>query len=446
MTSPPPSLRTRSRNAASWTVLQLVIGNAMRLGSNLILTRLLAPEAFGLVGLAMTVITAMSLLSDIGIGRSIVREPDGDTTPFLHGAWRAKVLRGATIAAGVLLAAALLWLLGPTLAPEGSAYADPVLPGLIAATALMALTQGLGSTCAELASRRMQTGRIVIVTLAGQAVTILSTLIAAWLFPSVWAIAIGMVVGAVFGLILSHTAYPGPRMAWNPDPEIAARIWTFGRWIILSSSLTFLQTNADKLVLAALLGPTAFGHYVIALIWVEAGQMLFSTLMGRIAYPAFSEVGLTRRADLPRLYRRLQRLADAYLLATFLVLHFGAGLVIDLLYTDAYADSAHYLALGAFTLLVARFRPGHELLISLGDSRALAAASTLRTIALGLALPLGWYLGGIDGLILASVLHPLSEVPFVLWKLKRHLPGLNVTEDWAAWLAIPAIALLTGLI
>lgn len=435
-----PSLRARSRDAALWSAIQLGISSAMRLGSNLVLTRLLAPDAFGLIGLAMTVITALSLLSDIGINRSIIREADGDSPAFLHAAWRAKVLRGAVIATGILIEAALLWLLAPALAPAGSAYADPALPGLIAVTALMALTQGAASTCEDLAARRMQTRRIVAVQLTGHAFTILATLATALLMPSVWAIAIGMACGAIFGLILSHSAYPGPRMGWNADPAMASRLWSFGRWIILSSSLTFLQTNADKIVLAALLGPAAFGHYVIALIWADAGRMLFSTLMSRIAYPAFSEIALTRRADLPRLYRRLQRMADVYLLTAFLALHLGAGWLIGLLYTDAYADTAGFLALAAFGLLAARFQPATELLLSLGDSRALAVASVIRTLALTLALPLGWKWGGQEGLILAAMLHPIAQTPFLLWKLRRHLPDLRITEDITALAAILTLA------
>lgn len=434
--TPGPSLRDRSQTAAIWSAGQIVISSAMRLGSNLILTRLLAPEAFGLIGLAMTVITALSLLSDMGINRSIIREPDGESTAFLHAAWRAKVLRGVVIATGVLLAAALLWTFAPALAPDESAYADPALPGLIAVTALFALTQGLASTCEDLAARRMQTRRIVIVQLSSHTVTIIATLTAAMLIGSVWAIAIGMAFGAIFSLVLSHTAYPGPRMGWNRDPVMAARLWSFGRWIILSSSLTFLQTNADKLVLAALLGPAAFGHYVIALIWAEAGRMLFSTLMGRVAYPAFSEVALTRRTDLPRLYRRLQWLADAYLLVAFLVLHFGAMWLIGLLYTEEYADAGHYLSLAAFIFLAARFQPATELLVSLGDSRALAVTSMIRSIALAISLPIGWHLGGVDGIILASMLHGLATTPFVLWKLKRHLPFLRIREDIIALTAI----------
>ena len=71
------SLRIRSRDAASWSVVQIVVSSAMRLGSNLILTRLLAPEAFGLIGLAMTVVTALTLLSDIDDTKAEARYENG---------------------------------------------------------------------------------------------------------------------------------------------------------------------------------------------------------------------------------------------------------------------------------------------------------------------------------------------------------------------------------
>jgi hypothetical protein len=119
------SLKSRTTTGAVWTALQLAISYALRLCSNLILARLLAPEAFGLIGLTMAVVTALYLLSDIGISQSIVREAEGDTPPFLHAAWRAKILRGLVITATVLLCAVLLWQLGPTIVPPDSVCGRP---------------------------------------------------------------------------------------------------------------------------------------------------------------------------------------------------------------------------------------------------------------------------------------------------------------------------------
>jgi O-antigen/teichoic acid export membrane protein len=319
------------------------------------------------------------------------------------------------------------------------AYAQPILPGLLAAASLFSLLGCLESTKVELASRAMDVRRIVSVQLAIQVSTILVTILTATVIASAWAIITGMVCGSIVSLVLSYAAYPGPRMAWNTDPVLAGRLWRFGRWIIVSSSLTFVQTTADKFILAALLSPVSFGHYVIALIWVEAGGQLAGSLRGRIFFPAFSEIGLSRPQDLPRIYRRLKRLEDFYLFAAFSALSFGAPFLIDILYPDDYAEAAHFLSLAAISLLMARFNTMAELLVSLGESRVTATAAAIRTVGLICALPLGWLVGGVEGLIIANALHSCAQLPFLFRAVKRSLPPLDLTEDYAAVLVILAI-------
>lgn len=438
-----PSLKSRTTSGAVWAALQIGVSYSLRLASNLILARLLAPETFGQIGLTIAVVTALHLLSDIGISQSIVREADGDTPSFLHAAWRAKILRGLVITAVGLLCAALLWILGPALVPPDSAYAQPMLPGLIAAVSVLGLLTCVESTNVSVAGRRMDMRRIVLVQLAVQVVTMIATVLAATMIASAWAIVFGMLCGNATSLLLSYAIFPGPRMAWNGDPVLAGRLWRFGRWIMMSSSLTFVQTTADKFILAALLSPVAFGHYVIALIWVEAGGQVASALRSRIFFPAFSEIGLSRPHDLPRIYRRLKRIEDLYLFAAFAALSLGAPLLIDLLYPDDYAEAARFLSLAATALLVARFNTITELLLSLGETRAVATAAAIRTVSLLFALPLGWLIGGVDGLIIANALHPLAQLPFLFLTLKRRLPQLSLTEDY---LSLPIIAAILGLV
>ena len=430
----PASLGTRSLRAAGWTVLQIGVSYGLRLGSNLILTRLLAPDAFGLVGLATTVIIAVSLLSDIGIGRSIIRETDGDQDSFLRAAWTIKILRSAAIAVVTLIAALVFGLVAPHLAPPGSTYADPTIPWIIAATAVMMLAAGFESTCVELASRRIDYRRIAMAQLGVQMIAQSVTIATALIYPTVWALVVGMAASTLASLIASHIAYPGPRMALQVDRDITRRLWVFGRWLILSSALTFVLRNADKLVLGALLSPTAFGLYAIAVIWVDAAAGVIASLIARIGYSALAEVAHSRRQDLPKVFHRLQHFVDLAVIAAFATVWLGADLLIGFLYSDTYADVSHYMTLLGFALFAVRFSPLDELLLTLGDSRAHAVTGTLRLAGLVSGQVIGWHLAGIDGLILASALHALTSVPFVLWKLQRHLPGMSFARDWI-WLA-----------
>ena len=66
---------------------------AIRLVSNLILSRLLFPEAFGLAALVSILIVGMAMLSDVGVEQSVIQNPRGDDIHFLNTAWVLHLVR-----------------------------------------------------------------------------------------------------------------------------------------------------------------------------------------------------------------------------------------------------------------------------------------------------------------------------------------------------------------
>ncbi|MFC6638676.1 oligosaccharide flippase family protein [Sulfitobacter sediminilitoris] len=72
-------LMARVARSASWIVLGYGASQAIRLASNLILTRLLFPEAFGLMALVGVVTVGLTLFSDVGIAPSIAQSKRGMT-------------------------------------------------------------------------------------------------------------------------------------------------------------------------------------------------------------------------------------------------------------------------------------------------------------------------------------------------------------------------------
>ena len=80
--------------ATQWVVLTSGLGHVLRLGSNLILTRLLVPEMFGLMSIASTVGTILAMLSDIGLRQAVVRSTRGDDKGFLDTAWTIQIVQG----------------------------------------------------------------------------------------------------------------------------------------------------------------------------------------------------------------------------------------------------------------------------------------------------------------------------------------------------------------
>ena len=70
------SLRKRVLLAGALNIGSIVASQVIRLGGNLIITRLLLPEMFGLMAIATTVSVLLLLLSDVGLRQNIIQSPE----------------------------------------------------------------------------------------------------------------------------------------------------------------------------------------------------------------------------------------------------------------------------------------------------------------------------------------------------------------------------------
>lgn len=435
------SLKSRIIRAGGWNVLQVVVSNMMRLGSNLVMTRLLVPEAFGLMSFIMTIVTAFTMLSDIGINRSIIRDADGDTERFLRAAWVVQIWRSLFIGGGVLVSAILAFFFAEGLARTGTVYADPLLPFLIAAISILPVLDGLKSTNWFIAERRLQNGRIIAIELLAQVIAILSQIAIAMMWPSVWTLVIGTVLGQLFRTILSHAVFQGPGMKWEPNAEIAFRIWSFGKYLMGSSVLTFAAQNTDKFILASLLGSANFGLYAIAQIWASAGRVLLGRITDKIGFAVIGEVLRTRPTEAPALFKRFQRSIDVLCVSMFVIVLLLGEPFIRLMYTEAYQTAGHYLKILSLGFLALRFDAMIMFVLNSGNSRALMVTSGLRAAAITTLLPLGYYLIGMEGALMTAALAPLASAPYTIW-LVRPLLGQHYALRQFIWLAAILFAAL----
>lgn len=95
-------MKTRhSRKHVIWSSVWVfggqIAGQVLRLVSNLIMTRLLVPEMFGVMAVANTVIIGLALCSYIGLHHNIIQSSRGDDPDFLNTAWTMQVIRGVYI-------------------------------------------------------------------------------------------------------------------------------------------------------------------------------------------------------------------------------------------------------------------------------------------------------------------------------------------------------------
>ena len=199
----PPSLRQRVLKAGSWTMAGYGGAQMLRFLSNLVLTRLLFPEAFGLMALMYSILTGINMLTDLGINQSIVRSARGADAGYANTAWTLQIAKGVLVA--LLMGGAAGWC--------AEHFRQPQMTSLMWGVALIALVTSFGSTKSAIATRNVELARLTQIDLVTQAIGILVMVGLAWRWPSVWALIWGNAVTALLRVIASHLLLPGPTAA-----------------------------------------------------------------------------------------------------------------------------------------------------------------------------------------------------------------------------------------
>ena len=290
----------------SWIVGPFGFLQVVRLVTQIVLARLLAPEMFGLMLLVNTLRTGAELLSDIGIGQSVVRSQNGDDPVFLNVAFTVQVVRGLFLTA---LMAALAY-------PMASLYDEPQLLIIMLAVSPIFLISGLRSPALFIVQRHIRLrarAKYDVVTVVFQCAF---TIVLAWYLENVWALVLGLVVSTAFSTLLSFFVARGyqPRLSWRKDHFL--EIFHFGKWIFLGTALYFVATSFDRLYFVAALSLSLAGVYGIARTFSELLSALAQRIGNQLVFPKVAALQ-DRRAELaPRLRKaRAQALVSIAVLA-----------------------------------------------------------------------------------------------------------------------------------
>jgi O-antigen/teichoic acid export membrane protein len=440
------TLRQRVVKAFGWGVFGNFSSQLLRLVSNLILTRLLAPEAFGLMAVVIVLAVGLGMLADAGTSQALVRSPRGHDPAFRATVWSIQAIRGAILCAGCLGVSALLWWAGQAhWMPVGSTYAHEALPALLCGYAICPLIHGFISTKLALAQREMRNRDNVINTLLGQLVAVPTTIAVAHVWPSVWALLAGIWVSTTVQVLASHWLIQGSSDRFGWERESLEELTGFGRWVMVSSWIGFLAGSGDRLLLSGLVSAHDMGLYALAVLLVGIVQTVFSMLLGSVVFPAFSEVFRQRPGDLPKMYLKFQRLCDAIvgLFAGGLVM--SAGGLVSLMYDHRYDGVEPLVVILCAGLVGMRFQVLEQIYLAKGRPALLTLANALRLVSLFLGIWGGHHLHGLQGAVWGVAISQFATWPVALFFRQRLglpswradmalLPALTVgcTLGWVA--------------
>ena len=416
----PRHLKHRAVAGSIWSVVGFGGAQVLRLISNLMLTRLLFPEVFGVVALVQVVLQGTKMFSDVGVSTSVIRDSRGDETVYLNTAWTLQTIRGV-----------IVWLICCALAyPASILYSSPELVFLIPAIALTAFIQGFNAPVILTLRRHLKIKQLMVWELAVQAITILVTVVLAWKYQSVWAIAIGGIVGALFGCVSSYFISKTARPVFYLEPSALTNILSFGRWIFLSTALTFLIQQGDVLVLGSFLTAEQLGIFSIAAMWSRILLQLVLKINDQVMMPLYSEAFRDDQSTIKQKIRKGRLPILILTLPIVWIMAIGGQFIIDLLYDPRYSSAGwmlQVLSIGTIGSIVTA--TAGTALLSFGDSYGFMLLQVSRAVLLVACMAIGGYYFDIVGLIVGVTVSKIIGYPFLAILLKKHnvwLPAIDL--------------------
>lgn len=418
------------RGQLGWTTSSYLAVQIIRFASNVVLTRLLAPELFGIMIVLTSIRVGIELFTDIGLSQNIIASKNAFDPRFYNTAWTLQILRG-------ILLAVIAMVLMPALSYF---YDERSLTQVLPMISVLFIIGGVFSIGPPLAVKTLNTKRMAAYDVSSALLGSVAAIALAMAFPNVWGLIAGNLAATFIMAVASYFVFPGLAYRLTIDRGYVFEIIGFGKWVFLSSIVFFLATNYDRLVLGKYVSLAVLGVYGIARSLSDIFNQFANRLGAAIVFPSIA------RSDLrgPELQQKLagKRLQFLVVMAAGMALFIAfSDIIIGVVYDSRYAGAAQLLpwvGLAAWFGILNTLND--SVMLGLSKPQYAAIGNVAKFVALLVALPLGVVKLGIVGAAMATVV--AEAMRYVVLVIAQYREGVRfVRHDVMFTLAMLAGAL-----
>lgn len=425
-------LRAKAATGGAWLGGGSAAEQASRFVRNMVLTRLLAPSAFGAMAIVLSASSLVASLSDVGLWPAVIQNPRGADAEYLNAGWWLGMLRAVFMYAIIFGAAP--WV--------ARFYGIADLSALLRVVLVSTILDGMLSPNSKLAHKKMKFGRWAFISNGGGICGVITTIVLSFYLRNVWALAIGFCSENAFRCVFSYILFPGlPSLGW--DNHAVRDLLNFSKGMFGLSFLNLIFARTDIFVFGKLFPPAALGIYTLAVYLVQTPSGFLISLLSTTLLPVFAHV----QEDTERVNRILGEVTSWAILlgmpAVAMLWLCGSSL-LTVAYGARYAAGAGALAVAAgvvflnvlnsllTTLFFANGRPGLH-------RRAVAVSAVIMVIAI---YPACRHLGMVGGQVAALI---ASAASYLLQIERAHkVTGLKILRYGQA--LVPAMLVSAGIL
>ena len=243
-----------------------------------VLARILAPNDFGLMGIALLTMVAVQRFTISGFNAALIQKKE-NIENYLNTAWTVEVIRG-------FILSMVLYLSSPYVAIF---FKTPDARLIIQVIGISVLLQSFTNIGIIYFQKKLEFNKIYIYQLCGTLADFTIAITLALIYKNVWALVFGKLAGKFVSVVMSYLLHPyRPRLAI--DFEKIKELFTFGKWILGSMILFFLISHGGDIVIGKILGATMLGFYQIAHRISNISVTEITSVVSKVTYPAYSKL------------------------------------------------------------------------------------------------------------------------------------------------------------
>lgn len=243
-----------------------------------ILARLLSPKDFGLMGIALLILTIFDTFSQTGLRQALIQKKD-DIQGHLNSAWTILVVRSFFLLAIIVFAAPY----------AATFFKAPDATNIIRIVPIAIIFIAFTNIGIIYFQKELNFKKQVILELCAITADFTVAITLAFVLRNIWALVFGMLTGHATRMVVSYVMHPyRPRFDFNLTK--AAELFRFGKWVVGSTIMVFLITQGDSLMVAKIAGVAALGFYQVAYRISNITATEITYIITQVTFPAYSKI------------------------------------------------------------------------------------------------------------------------------------------------------------
>jgi len=290
LNAPGETLSQKVIKGGFWVFFLRIVNRGFSLIRIIILARILSPNDFGLMGIALLTMSTLETFSQTGFQQALIQKKE-DIKSYLNAAWTVLILRGF-----------ILFIILYFIAPYAAIFFDaPEAKPIVRVIGFSILFQAFTNIGVTYFKKELEFNKEFIYQFAGTLANFIVAVSAVLILRNVWALVLGLLAGNIVRCFVSYLIHPY-RPHLSKDLGKAKELFGFGKWILGSSILIFLLHQGDDILVGKLLGTTALGFYQLAYRISNMPATEITHVISQVTFPTYS-----------KLQDNIKKLREAYL-------------------------------------------------------------------------------------------------------------------------------------